>query len=290
MIGVSLRKSRLFWGPLLIDVCNVLQSKAEYKRANPESYWCTTCILWAHIKPTVRTEAQPWRALMWGCNWHTNERAIAQRGTSRCVAAVGQSKYQRGRQWRRGTKCCFRPLKVKASQPRIHPKYWWLKLTLWIITLLHFLLILAWISSVVNVPVCVRPLPQSEPSVRLSWLVYYTPAGMSSHWHWHSVPWVQCAETHSKPHKQWRWQPPGKKECRWVSVRVAPAEPSATTSACVLFHKKKIFALFPRPFTHVVVGASVPEIFQIIKQTLMSEMTTRVNTECSFLMIIISIS
>lgn len=130
MIGVSLRKSRLFWGPLLIDVCNVLQSKAEYKRANPESYWCTTCILWAHIKPTVRTEAQPWRPLMWGCNWHTNERAIAQRGTSRCVAAVGQSKYQRGRQWRRGTKCCFRPLKVKASQPRIHPKYWWLKLTL----------------------------------------------------------------------------------------------------------------------------------------------------------------
>lgn len=154
MIGVSLRKSRLFWGPLLTDVCNVLQSKAEYKRANPESYWCTTCILWPHIKPTIRTEAQPWSPLMWGCNWHTNERAIAQRGTSRCVAAVGQSKYQRGRQWRRGTKCCFRPLKVKASQPRIHPKYWWLKLTLWIIMLLHFLLILAWISSVVNVPVC----------------------------------------------------------------------------------------------------------------------------------------
>lgn len=57
-----------------------------------------------------------------------------------------------------------------------------------------------------------------------------------------------------------------------VSVRVAPAAPSATTSACVPFYEK-IHALFPSLFMYVIVGTSASEIFQIIKQTLMSEMT-----------------
>lgn len=153
----------------------------------------------------------------------------------------------------------------------------------------HFLLILAWISSVVNVPVCVRTLPQSEPSVRVSWLVYYTPAGMSSHWHWHSVPGCNvqrctpsCTNSDDDNHQARR------NAGEWVFV--LPLLNLQLQHLLVCRSTKKISALFPRPFMHAVVGASVPEIFQIIKQTLMSEMTTQVNTECSFLMIIISIS
>lgn len=137
--------------------------------------------LTAHIKPTVRTAAQPWRPLMWGCHWNTNERGIAQRGTSRCIA-IRRNKYQRGGEWRTGTKCCFRLLKVKANQSWIPQKYCRiLKLNKnqEIIISLIFLLILDWIRPVqCTVPVCVSPLPQSGSSVWVSWLVYYTPAGI----------------------------------------------------------------------------------------------------------------
>lgn len=45
---------------------------------------------------------------------------------------------------------------------------------------------------------------------------------------------------------------------------------------------KKIYILFPSLFIYVVIGTSGPEIFQIIKETLMWEMRARANTEHSF--------
>lgn len=160
------------------------------------------------------------------------------------VCAIRRTKYQRGGERRRGTKCCCRLSKVKANQSQIPQNYCRiLKPTQRIVISLRFLLILDWIPLVqCTVPVCVSPPPQSGSSVWASWLVYYTPPGILSDRCSVLVSealslGAMCKDTLQAT--QTATMTTARQGGMQVSARVAPATPSATTTACVPFYERK---------------------------------------------------